>query len=59
MSSGEQEEKRISRRDFVRGAAVGAAGVAAASVLAGCANEATPEVIKERRCPHAGEGERA
>ena len=47
MSSGEKEEKRISRRDFVRGAAVGAAGVAAASVLAGCANEATPEVIKE------------
>jgi len=50
MSSGEKEEKRISRRDFVRGAAVGAAGVAAASVLTGCAQEApasTPEVIKE------------
>ncbi len=42
MSSGEKEQKRISRREFVKGAAVGAAGVAAAGVLASCAQEATP-----------------
>jgi succinate dehydrogenase/fumarate reductase flavoprotein subunit len=51
MSSDEKEQKRMSRREFVRGAAVGAAGVAAAGVLASCAQEATPcptpEVIKE------------
>jgi len=51
MSSDEKEQKRISRREFVKGAAVGAAGVAAAGVLASCAQEATPcptpEVIKE------------
>jgi len=51
MSSGEKEQGRISRREFVKGAAVGAAGVAAAGVLASCAQEATPcptpEVIKE------------
>jgi succinate dehydrogenase/fumarate reductase flavoprotein subunit len=51
MSSAEKEQKRISRREFVKGAAVGAAGVAAAGVLASCAQEATPcptpEVIKE------------
>jgi hypothetical protein len=44
MSSEEKERKRISRREFVRGAAVGAAGVAAAGALASCAT-ATPEVI--------------
>jgi succinate dehydrogenase/fumarate reductase flavoprotein subunit len=43
MSSGEKEQKRISRREFVKGAAVGAAGVAAAGALASC----TPEVVKE------------
>jgi len=47
MSSEEKEQKRISRREFVKGAAVGAAGVAAAGVLASCAQEATPQVIKE------------
>ena len=43
MSSDEKEQKRVTRREFVRGAAVGAAGVAAAGVLASC----TPEVVKE------------
>ena len=43
MSTDEKEQKRISRREFVKGAAVGAAGVAAAGALASC----TPEVIKE------------
>jgi len=51
MSTDEKEQKRISRREFVKGAAVGAAGVAAAGVLASCAPAATPcptpEVIKE------------
>jgi len=46
MSSEEKEQKRISRREFVKGAAVGAAGVAAAGALASCTT-ATPEVIKE------------
>jgi 3-oxosteroid 1-dehydrogenase len=41
MSSEEKEQKRISRREFVKGAAVGAA----AGALAGCTPAATPEVI--------------
>jgi succinate dehydrogenase/fumarate reductase flavoprotein subunit len=44
MSSTEKEQKRISRREFVKGAAVGAAGVAAAGALASCTT-ATPEVV--------------
>jgi len=43
MSSEEKEQKRITRREFVKGAAIGAAGVAAAGALASC----TPEVVKE------------
>jgi succinate dehydrogenase/fumarate reductase flavoprotein subunit len=42
MSSTEKEQKRITRREFVKGAAVGAAGVAAAGALASCAQQATP-----------------
>lgn len=42
MSSDEKEQKRITRREFVKGAAVGAAGLAAAGVLASCVQEATP-----------------
>ena len=45
MSSDEKERKRISRREFVKGATIGAAGAAGAGVLAGCGP--TPEVIKE------------
>jgi hypothetical protein len=41
MSSVEKEEKRISRRDFAKGAAVVGAGV-----LASCASP-TPQVVKE------------
>ena len=47
MSSEEKEQKRITRREFVKGAAVGAAGVAAAGALASCTTAATPQVIKE------------
>ncbi|MBC7121552.1 MAG: FAD-binding protein, partial [Candidatus Methanosuratus sp.] len=49
MSSAEKKGKKVSRKEFVKGTAVGAAGVAAAGVLAGCAPAATPtpQVIKE------------
>ncbi|MBC8253512.1 MAG: twin-arginine translocation signal domain-containing protein [Ardenticatenia bacterium] len=46
MSTDEKEQKRITRREFVKGAAVGAAGVAAAGALASCATP-TPVVVKE------------
>lgn len=44
----EKELKRLSRREFVKGAAIGAAGVATGGVLAGCATP-TPEkvIVKE------------
>jgi hypothetical protein len=45
MSSVEEEKKRITRREFVKGAAAGAAAVAGAGVLASCGP--TPEVITE------------
>jgi len=45
MSSVEKEQKRITRREFVKGAAVGAAA-AGAGALASCAMPA-PQVIKE------------
>ena len=47
MSTDEKEQKRITRREFVKGAAVGAAGVAAAGALASCTTAATPQVIRE------------
>lgn len=42
MAKQEEAPKKLSRKDFVKGAAVGGAGVAAASVLASCAPAATP-----------------
>ena len=46
MSSEEQKEQRsISRRELLKGAVVGAAGVVAAGVLSGCA-EATTETVE-------------
>jgi len=45
MSSVEKEQKRITRREFVKGAAVGAAA-AGAGALASCAPP-VPQVIKE------------
>jgi succinate dehydrogenase/fumarate reductase flavoprotein subunit len=42
MAEEKQTLKRVSRRQFVKGAAVGGAGVAAAGVLASCAPAATP-----------------
>jgi len=49
MSSAEKKGRKVSRKEFVKGAAVGAAGVAAGGLLAGCAPAATPtpQVIKE------------
>jgi len=52
MSLAEKELKRITRRQFVKGAAVGAAGVAAAGVLGGCGQQATPCPTAEP-CPEA------
>jgi hypothetical protein len=43
MSSEEKEEKRITRREFVRGAAV----VGAAGVLASCGPTPAPQIVKE------------
>lgn len=43
---GKKAPKELSRREFVKGAAVGAAAVAGAGALASCAAP-TPEVIKE------------
>jgi hypothetical protein len=43
MSSEEKEDKRITRREFVRGAAV----VGAAGVLASCGPTPAPQVVKE------------
>lgn len=40
MSSEEKEPRKISRREFVKGAAAGAATVAGAGILAGCGKEA-------------------
>jgi len=45
MSSAKKEQKRITRREFVKGAAVGAAA-AGAGALASCAMP-TPQVITE------------
>ena len=42
--SEEKELKRLSRREFVKGAAIGAAGVATGGVLASCATP-TPETV--------------
>ena len=53
MSTDEKEQKSITRREFVKGAAVGAAAAVGAGVLASCATptpeviEVTKEVIKE------------
>jgi len=43
--SEEKEMKRLSRREFVKGAAIGAAGVAATGVLASCGATPTPETV--------------
>jgi succinate dehydrogenase/fumarate reductase flavoprotein subunit len=45
MSTEEIEKKRISRREFVKGAAFSAAGLVAAGVLTGC-TEATTETVQ-------------
>jgi len=45
MSTEEKEQKKLSRREFVKGAAIGAAGVAAGGVLASCGATPTPETV--------------
>ena len=47
--------KKLSRKEFVKGAAVGGAGVAAVSVLASCAPAATPAPEAAPTCPPAEE----
>lgn len=42
MAEEKEAPRKLSRKDFVKGAAVGAAGVAAAGALASCAPAATP-----------------
>ena|GEM_PF-1070062 len=46
MAKEKEAPKELSRREFVKGAAVGAAAVAGAGALASCAAP-TPEVVKE------------
>jgi len=55
MAEEKEVPKRLSRKDFVKGAAVGGAGVAAASVLASCAPAATPAPEAAPTCPPAAE----
>ena len=56
MAEEKEAPKKLSRRQFVKGAAVGGAGVAAAGVLASCA-PAAPTTAPEAAptCPPAGE----
>jgi urocanate reductase len=52
MTAEKEKHARISRRDFVKGAATGAALLTGASALAACGSEAEPEAapgIPERR----------
>ena len=55
MAKEKEAPKRLSRKDFVKGAAVGGAGVAAASVLASCAPAATPTPEAAPTCAPAEE----
>ena len=55
MAEEKELPKRLSRKEFVKGAAVGGAGVAAASVLASCAPAATPAPEAAPTCPPAEE----
>ena len=51
MSSGEEEQKGITRREFIKGAAVGAAAVAGAGALASCGPAPAPECPECPPCP--------
>ena len=59
MAKEKEASKKLSRREFVKGAAVGGAGVAAAGMLASCAPAATPApgetAAPAATCPPAGE----
>jgi flavocytochrome c len=47
MSEQKQEPRTVSRRDFVKGAAVGAAALAGAGALGGCSSDAPAELPKK------------
>ena len=55
MAEEKEVPKKLSRKAFVKGAAVGGAGVAAASVLASCAPAATPAPEAAPTCAPAEE----
>ena len=59
MAEEKETPKKLSRREFVKGAAVGAAGATAAGVLASCAPAATPApgqtAAPAATCPPAAE----
>jgi hypothetical protein len=56
MAEEKEVPKRLSRKEFVKGAAVGGAGVAAASVLASCSPAAPAETVPPcPTCPPAEE----
>jgi succinate dehydrogenase/fumarate reductase flavoprotein subunit len=59
MAEEKEAPKKVSRREFVKGAAVGGAGVAAAGMLASCAPVATPApgqtAAPAPTCPPAAE----
>lgn len=43
MSTDKKQQRKLTRREFVKGTAVGAAGIVAAGVLSGC-SEASPQI---------------
>jgi succinate dehydrogenase/fumarate reductase flavoprotein subunit len=55
MSSGDEEKRRITRRDFVKSAAAGAAAVAGAGLLAGCGKETSDAIGVQEAAPTVGQ----
>ena len=55
MAKEKEAPKKVSRREFVKGAAVGGAGVAAAGMLASCAPAPTTAPEAAPTCPPAAE----
>ena len=50
--------KKVSRRDFMKGAAVGAVGIAAAGLFAGCGTDAGGSSLARRSLPQFRRPER-
>lgn len=48
MSSENKEQNRITRRDFVKGAAVGAAALTASGALSGCGRDESPAALPKK-----------